>query len=297
MTAMRLFLASLLMGIEVLTRCLISPPFYQTFKDHFNHKRNGNFLGCVFIMGLFNNAIPFSLVAWAESRPFVNSGVASVLDSTIPIFSQIIGHFVLHTERFTWNRVVGILVGFLGVLAVCAEKVFHLRGDSSGDVSDIFYYFLIIIASASYAIASIFGKKFCADFHPVLVAAGQIISAFFITCVVSLCWEFQHPIYPFPPHYAFIYSNDIKAWISLLYLSVFGTYVAYALFFYLLRTIGSVKQTMVGFLLPVFGVFEGVVFNGDWKGATWLSIFLEVLGALLVILSIYFVNYLGARRN
>eukprot|EP01135_Chromosphaera_perkinsii_P009204 Nk52_evm39s1671 gene=Nk52_evmTU39s1671 len=295
LVAMRLILASVLMWAFIGIKSCFSSDFRGVVKNQLSS--GYRFYICCMTMGLLNNAIPFTLVAWAESRPSVNAGVASVLDSTIPIFGQIFAHFILHTERMTWNRVVGIFVGFAGVIAVCSEKVFNVRGESESSPTDIIYYMMVVGASASYGLASVFGKKMTGGFCPILTATGQITSGMIITMTVSLLWEYNNPVSPFPTHYDFLYTHDIKAWACIVYLGVIATCVAYALYFYLLRTVGSVKQTMVGFLLPVFGVFEGVVFNGEWKTANALAMFLEVLGAFLVILSIYFVNYIGQKSG
>lgn len=80
-------------------------------------------------MGFVNNSVPFTLVAWAESRSTVNVGVASVLDSAIPLFGQLFAHFFLPGERITVRRVIGIAIGFAGVFVVCSEKIFDTQGD------------------------------------------------------------------------------------------------------------------------------------------------------------------------
>lgn len=92
-------------------------------------------------------------------------------------------------------------------------------------------------------------------------------------------------------HYYFFATADMKAWISVVYLSAVSTVVAYILFFYLIRTVGSVKQTMVGYLLPVFGVFEGAMFLKEWDGVEWWFIFCEVLGTLLICCGIAIVSF------
>lgn len=81
------------------------------------------------------------------------------------------------------------------------------------------------------------------------------------------------------------------AWISVVYLGVFSTVVAYILYFYLIRTIGSVRQTMVGYLLPVFGVFEGALFLREWDGVAWWFIFCEVIGTVMICAGIALVSF------
>lgn len=78
-------------------------------------------------------------------------------------------------------------------------------------------------------------------------------------------------------HYRFFATADLMAWISVAYLGFFSTVIAYILYFYLIRTVGSVKQTMVGYLLPVFGVFIGAIFLKEWDGVAWWYVFYNML--------------------
>ena len=98
-------------------------------------------------------------------------------------------------------------------------------------------------------------------------------------------------------HFSFLWHASLQAWIGILYLGIISTVVAYVLYFYLLSTVGSVKQTMVGFLLPVFGVFEGAVFEHEWVGVSALYKALEVLGAVLIVAGVYFVNFSGRAKT
>eukprot|EP01135_Chromosphaera_perkinsii_P005697 Nk52_evm29s358 gene=Nk52_evmTU29s358 len=295
LVAFRMTFALALVAPFVFIRCATDRTFRSnalaTFKDP-------NFYWKSFVMGFFNNSVPFSLVAWGESSPAVNSGVAAILDSTIPFFSQILGHFLLEDERLTWRRSIGLFVGFGGVFAVCCTQIFNTTDDASTDDSlALLYYFMIIIASFSYGVASVFGKKCLQGYDSVLNIFGMMLSAFLINWFIALAWEYPDPIAPTKPHFEWLNHLSLKVWLSLLYLGVISTVVAYILFFYLLKTIGSVKQTMVGFLLPVFGLVLGILANNEWEDATWLTKFLECIGTLLIVAGVYFVTFSPASKK
>mgnify|MGYP002476868063 FL=1 len=125
---------------------------------------------------------------------------------------------------------------------------------------------------------------------PLAVAAGQIFFGLCFNFIGSITVDFIWPIDTFDEHWGFMGKATLKSWLSIVYLGVASTVVAYALYFYLIRTIGSVKQTLVGYLLPVFGVAEGAAFLSEWSGVAWYFIVIEVVGAILICGGIFFVN-------
>ena len=295
LVAFRMTFALALVLPFVLVRCAIDKNFRGLAVSHL---KDPNFYWKSFVMGFFNNSVPFSLVAWGESSPAVNSGVAAILDSTIPFFSQIFGHFLLKEERLTLRRCLGLAVGFGGVFAVCCNQIFDTSKNSEDDDPlALLYYFMIIIASASYGIASVFGKKCLQQYNDVLNIAGMMVSAFLINWFIAFTWEYPDPIAPTKPHFAWIPDMTTKAWLSLLYLGTLSTVLAYILFFYLIATIGSVRQTMVGFLLPIFGLILGILANGEWENTSWLTKFLEILGTFLIVAGVYFVNFVPKKKS
>ncbi|KJE94374.1 hypothetical protein, variant [Capsaspora owczarzaki ATCC 30864] len=289
---MRLLLAAIIMFAFNGILAVVRPSHRDILKSHFRR----DFILKALMMGFLNNTIPFTLVAWAETKSAVNVGITSVLDSAIPLFGQLFGHFLLPNERITLKRGIGLVVGFAGVIVVCLERMIDSGDDdSNSDTCNACvygYYAMIIGATASYAIASVWGKRTLHEFNPVVTATAQITSGMLINVILALLWEFNWPVDNFAgqTHFSFLDDADYKAWIGIVYLGVVSTCIAYSLYFYLLATIGSVRQTMVGFLLPIFGVFEGALFNSDWAGVSWVYKVLEVVGTLLIGAGIYFVN-------
>jgi drug/metabolite transporter (DMT)-like permease len=275
---LRLVVASVFMLLLLGFNCIISKELRAAIRKYSGFEVLVKFA----ILGFFNNFIPFVAVGIAEQ--IINTGVVSIIDSSIPLFGLVFAHFALKGEKMSFLKVVGLLIGFAGVILCCFQKV---TSGEPFDLSEFWGYVLVTIASASYAVASVFSKKYLSGIPGLYIATGQIISAAIMCTIGSLIWDLGLD----PRHYRFFATANYLAWISVLYLSLFSTVVAYILYFYLIRTIGSVKQTMVGYLLPVFGVLFGAVFLKEWEGVEWFFIFSEVVGAVMITAGIALVSF------
>merc|ERR1711916_93552 len=132
--------------------------------------------------------------------------------------------------------------------------------------------------------------------NPVVTACGQICFGAIMVTIASLAWDYNGSAddrfqEPDDIHFGFFERATLRGWLSLAYLGIVSTCLAYLCYFFLLSTIGSVRQTMVGFALPVFGIFEGSIFLHEWSGIAWYCKVIEVVGALLIGAGIYFVNF------
>ena len=105
-----------------------------------------------FIMGLLNNAIPFSLIVWGQTQ--ISSGQASILNATTPIFTVIVAHLFTRDERMTMRHVLGTGLGFAGVVVLMGESVFGGVGDS------LMAQAALLGAAISYAFSAVFGRRF-----------------------------------------------------------------------------------------------------------------------------------------
>lgn len=120
------------------------------------------------IMGLLNNAIPFSLIVWGQTQ--IASGLASVLNATTPLFGVIVVGLLLADERATGMKLVGVAVGFLGVVMMIG-----IPSLDSAKQGSILAQIAILGAALSYAFASVFGRRFKATgLKPIIIAAGQV---------------------------------------------------------------------------------------------------------------------------
>jgi drug/metabolite transporter (DMT)-like permease len=219
------------------------------------------------VMGMINTALPFVLISWGEKS--IDSAVASILNSTVPLFTLVIAHFFLHDDRISVPKVVGLAVGFLGVLTLLVRDL-EPGGFRSGALGQA----AVLLAAISYASASVFGRRTMREVSPLVQAFVPMVAADAV--VWSAATQVGSPgVLPGLP----------ITWVALLWLGLLGSCVAYLLYFHLLHAVGATRATMVTYLFPVVGVAVGVLFLGEH--ADWHL----VAGALLVVGSIAIVNW------
>lgn len=217
------------------------------------------------VLGLTNIAIPFFLISWGEQ--VIDSGVASILDATVPLFTILVAHFLLHDDKMTVPKVAGLLMGFAGVVVLMSRDIGASSGSLLGQLA-------VIVACIFYAASSIIARKYTEDTPAIFRSAGPLVSG---TAVMWLA--------------SFLFESPIKVpdtsliWIALLWLGILGSGVAFILLYYLIHEIGPTRTTMVTYLFPLSGVTLGVIFLHE--ALTW-----EVLtGAVLIILSLVVANW------
>jgi drug/metabolite transporter (DMT)-like permease len=199
-------------------------------------------LAAFVIMGLLNNAVPFSLLAWGQTQ--IGGGLASILNATTPIWGVIVAHAFTEDERITPLKMIGVLLGFAGVAAM-------LGPDLLGEIGGSLLAQLACIAAAlCYALAGVYGRRFRRlGISPIHVSAGQLAAAALLLLPVALLVEQPWQL-PAPP---------AEAWGSLLALALFSTTFAYVLYFRLIATAGATNALLVTFLVPVTAILLGAV--------------------------------------
>jgi drug/metabolite transporter (DMT)-like permease len=115
------------------------------------------------VLGIINTALPFVLISWGEKS--IDSAVAAVLNSTVPLFTLVIAHLFLHDEQITARKAVGWLIGFAGVVALMARdlEVGNLRAGVLGQAA-------VLVAAVSYASASVFARITMREISPLVQA-------------------------------------------------------------------------------------------------------------------------------
>ena len=194
------------------------------------------------LLGLINNTLPFTLITWSEQH--IDSSMAAILNSTVPLFAVALSHFILTDESFTWRRVMGVLVGFMGVMVLFAPELLSGAGGNR-----LLAQAAVILASAGYAVGSVFARKYLYGIPPAVLSATQLGFAFLWIFGAALWLE--HPVMAQPTP---------MAWFAALWLGVLGTGLAYLIFFVLLRSLGATPTTMVTYVIPLFAVVFGVIF-------------------------------------
>jgi drug/metabolite transporter (DMT)-like permease len=196
------------------------------------------------VMGLLNNAIPFSLIVWGQRE--TASGLAAILNATTPFFTVLVANLLTGDEKLTWNRLLGALIGLAGVAAMMGAGITAARAGS------LLPQFAIVAAAVSYAFASVFGRRFSSD-PPLLTAAGQTAASsailFPLMLAVDMPWRL-----PLPP---------LSAWLAIAGLALLCTSLAYILYFTILKRAGATNLVLVTFLVPVSAILLGMTFLGE----------------------------------
>jgi drug/metabolite transporter (DMT)-like permease len=195
------------------------------------------------IMAVINAILPWAAIAWGEER--ITSGLASILNATATLWTAILVFWIVPAERPTPLNYVGVLVGIagVGVLVLPDIKAYGLSGSVLGILA-------VLVAAFSYALASVYQRTKLRGMSVYEQSTGQTI----VTALLSI------PIAaPSLPHFHF----GLVSFSAVVALGVFGTGVAYLLFYYVMNSLGAVRATAVTLVVPVTAVFWGVVLLGE----------------------------------
>lgn len=217
------------------------------------------------ILGITNTALPFVLISWAEQH--IDSAVASILNSSVPLFTMVIAHFVLSDDKMTRRRVFGLLLGFLGVILLVVRD---MRGELS---LNLMAQGAMILAVLFYAGSSVYARRNTQGASPIVQALVPLLSA--DAFIWSAAFLVESPI-----HLPVI----TMTWVALVWLGLVGSCAAYLFYYYLIHSVGPTRATMVTYTFPVVGVALGVLFLHER-----LDPYL-ILGAVLIVGSLLVVN-------
>jgi drug/metabolite transporter (DMT)-like permease len=197
-------------------------------------------------MGLLNNAIPFSLIAWAQTH--IGSGLASILNATTPLFTVLVAHVLTVDERLSKGRFAGILLGFAGVVVLIGPHALAGLGQ------DVLAQCAILGAAVSYSFAGIFGRRFKRmGVPPLATATGQLTASSVLLLPVALLVDRPWTL-PWP---------DLPVWAVIAGLALLCTALAYVIFFRILASAGAVNLMLVTFLIPVSAILLGSAFLNE----------------------------------
>ena len=193
----------------------------------------------------------------------MGAGLASVLNATTPFWTILVANAVTQDEKFSRNKLLGILLGILGTAVMVGPGVLAGLG------GPVWPKFALIGASLSYAFAVIFARRF-RGVPPALVAAGQLTASTVIMVPVVLAWSGT----------AGLFAASLPVWAAVLALALVSTAFAYILYFRLIGTAGATNASLVTLVVPVSALLLGFLFLGER-----LELF-EVAGMLLIALGL-----------
>jgi len=217
------------------------------------------------VMAILNIVVPFSLITTGEQS--IDSSLASILNASVPLFTIVFAALVLTDEPITVNRLVGLFVGFAGVIVLTSPSLGSSNGGGNlpGELA-------MIGSSISYGAGNVYARHNVRGLRPMVQAFFQVFFALCITVVLALV--FEHP---------FALDYPVRSVFAVVWLGLLGSGLAYLCFFRLLATWGSTRTSLVAYLLPVVGIVLGfLVLNETVDGRVLAGTGLIVGGVALV---------------
>ena len=207
---------------------------------------------CV-VLGALNNAVPYWLIAFAETR--IDSGLAAVIQAAAPILTVVLATRIDPSQRVRGLRLVGVAVGFVGVaLLVGVQEGSQLVGA------------LAVLGTATcYAVSVLYAGRTVRSFPPLEVAIGQLGVGMLLALPFGLA---QLPSEA-PP---------AKAVAAIVALGALSTGVAYLLYFTLIARAGASRAILVTYLVPAFALVYGTVFLDEPVTVSALAGLVLILG-------------------
>jgi drug/metabolite transporter (DMT)-like permease len=212
-----------------------------------------------------NSVVPFTLIAWAEQT--TDAGVATILNSTSPIFAFLLTALITRHETVTSRKLFGVSAGLIGTCLIVGVEAF------GGFGHELWAQLAIVAATICYAGAAIFGKNF-GGLDPMMPAAGSLICGAAILIPTSFIVDRPWTLAP-----------SANSALALFALAVFSTALAFVIYFRLVQTLGSVGATAQAYLRAPIGVAIGVLFLGETLSSTaWLGLACVVAGVIAMTL-------------
>ena len=223
----RLALAAIALNIVV----LISGFRFSVLRGHW---------GGMLLMGAINNAIPFCLFAWSQTR--ITSGLAAIFNATAPLFTVVAAHFLTRDEKLTGRKIAGVICGISGVIFILSPDLLTgPRGSIAGQLA-------CVIAGICYSLSSIYARRFRGIPSDVLAGVQAAIAALMVlplALIVEQPWKLAMP--------------GARTWAALLGVGLLSTAMAYAIYFRLLARVGATNTIIVTFLIPVSALILGTL--------------------------------------
>lgn len=215
------------------------------------------------VQACLNSAIPFTLIAWAEKS--VDAGLAVILNSMTPVFTFLITALWVRHESTTSRKMTGVIIGLAGTSVIVGAQAFaHVGQELLGQLA-------VVLATICYAGAAIFGKSF-KDLDPMVPAAGSLVAGAALLIPVSLVVDRPWTLAP-----------SETSLLGLTGLALFSTAAAFAIYFRLIRTLGSVGATAQAYLRAPIGVAIGAYFLGERLPPTaWIGLGCILVGVALM---------------
>jgi len=213
----------------------------------------------IFIVGFLNSAVPFFLISWGQQ--FISSAESALLVAMGTFVSLLLSHFTSEDERINRPRVIGVSIGFIGVMILVFWELLESgTGNLPGQLA-------VMAAGCSYAISSVVSRRLT---HLPMISTSAVTMASACLYMIPLAFMLENPL-----------PADVEtaSVIALVYLGVVATAFGFTLRFFIIRANGAVFMSQVGYLVPLFGViWSGLYFADAINLQTLISLGMILLG-------------------
>lgn len=227
--------------------------------------REPKYLVIFLVLALTNVALPFILVSTAEQ--YISSGLASIMNSTVPLFTLLIASIFLKEERASLLQSIGLVLGFAGVVVLMSDKL------NSGLNASLAGILMMLLAALCYGASVIFARITLKGTHPAFQSFGQMGLGLILVSVATLSLEpnAHLPLHP-------------GTWVIMLVLGLVNSALANILYYSLLNSVGPTKTVLVSYAFPLIAVILGIFILDEpfsWR---------MVVGGIMIIGGVVWVN-------
>ena len=216
--------------------------------------------------GVLSFSLNYGLVFWGEQ--YISSGLAAVLQSTLPAFGLVFAHLHLPGERMTWSKIFGVVLGVLGVAVVFSNQLAIAGGKAlAGSIA-------LVLSAMFAAYSNVLVKAHGRKLEPTILAAGQMFFGLIPLLLIGVLLE-GNPLR---------FRWTAMAVLSLLYLAVVGSVIAFVLYYWLVRHVDVTKTMLISLFTPVVAVVLGMVVLGE--DLSWRT----VAGGVMIMAGVRFVT-------
>jgi drug/metabolite transporter (DMT)-like permease len=193
------------------------------------------------LVGVTAFSLNYGLLFWGEQ--YISSGLAALLQATAPAFGLVIAHFYLPEERLSFVKILGVMVGVIGVAVVFSSQL-EIAGSKAlaGCVA-------LLISAVFVAYSNVIVKAYCKHLEPTVLAAGQMICGMVPLLLIGIPLEGN----PLKFHWTPI------AIIAMLYLAIVGSVIAFVLYYWLMKHMDVTKTLLIALVTPVVAVTLGMI--------------------------------------
>ncbi len=218
-------------------------------------------LTILFFVGILNNSIPFYLISWGQQ--YISPSTASIMLAVGPFITLILSHFITQDEKFTFLKLIGVILGFMGVFILLGEDLINQRHDS------LYGELAMLCATIGYISSGLLLRK--VSHIPTLICSTSML----IVSSISLL-----PFILLAP----LTNLEISSFyfLPIIYLAIFPTAIASLIRVRMVQKVGVQFMSQVAYLIPIFAIIWAWVFFSDLpKQTAWIALVLVLLGLFI----------------